>query len=144
MAIDRRTVAERHDVVLTAPDAQSPLTVGNGDFGCTVDITGMQTFAEFHDPVRAAKGRLVTNTCTQTTWGWHEMPNPEGYTLADAMSVYETSRGDVEYPDKFDMGAAIMGTAPQPDKVAGTWLGVNPHRLDLGRVGLIISVEPDG
>ena len=86
MAIDRRAVVERHDVVLTAADAQSPLTVGNGDFACTVDVTGMQTFREFHDPERAAPGQLVTNTCTQSTWGWHEMPNPSRYTLDDAMS----------------------------------------------------------
>ena len=68
-------MVERHDVVLTAPEAQAPLTVGNGDFGCTVDITGMQTFTAFHDPTDAGD-RLVTNTCTQSTWGWHEMPNP--------------------------------------------------------------------
>ena len=27
--------------------------------GCTVDVTGMQTFREFHDPERAAPGQLV-------------------------------------------------------------------------------------
>ncbi|MET0726811.1 MAG: hypothetical protein ABWZ76_00770 [Acidimicrobiales bacterium] len=143
MAIDRRAVVERHDVIMTAPDAQCPLTVGNGDFGCTVDITGMQTFTGFHDPSRAPSGRLVTNACTQTTWGWHAMPNPKGYTLADAMSVYPTSRGDVEYPDKFDM-RAMMGGETAPDMAAGSWLVANPHRLDLGRVGLILRSSPDG
>ena len=53
MAIDRRAVVRRHDVVLTEADAQAPLTVGNGDFACTVDITGMQTFTAFHDPAQA-------------------------------------------------------------------------------------------
>ena len=95
--IDREAVVRRHDVVLTAADAQIPLSVGNGDFACTVDITGMQSFAEYHDP-RLAGDRLVTNTCTQTSWGWHETPNPDGYTLAEAMSPYETARGPVGYP----------------------------------------------
>src|ERR1700677_4417551 len=143
MAIDRRAVVERHDVVLTAADAQSPLTVGNGDFACTVDVTGMQTFREFHDPERAAPGQLVTNTCTQSTWGWHDMPNPYRYTLDDAMSSYRTSRGDVEYADKFNM-VAMLGGAADPATAGGNWLHVNPQRLDLGRVGLLLRSDPSG
>ena len=137
MAIDRRAVVERHDVVLTAPNPQAPLTVGNGDFACTVDVTGMQTFTEHQDPTHAQPGQLVTNTCTQSTWGWHEMPNPEGYTLADAMSPYATARGDVDYPDKFDL-ATMLGAEPEPEMLPGAWLHMNPHRLDLGRVGLLL------
>ncbi|HEY8059572.1 MAG TPA: hypothetical protein VID94_12505, partial [Acidimicrobiales bacterium] len=132
--IDRPAVVARHDVVLTAPDAQIPLTVGNGDFGCTVDITGMQTFTAFHDPAVAGE-RLVTDTCTQTTWGWHEMPTADRYVLEDALTPYPTARGDVDYPDQFDMWT-MFGQAPSPDLAAGTWLHGNPHRLDLGRTGL--------
>ncbi len=142
MTIDRRALVGRHDVVLSAPDATLPLTVGNGDFACTVDITGMQTFTEFHDP-RAAFLRPATNTCTQTTWGWHEMPNPNGYTMADATTLYDTTRGPVPYPDKFDMMAALgLGTV-DPEMAAGNWLAENPHRLDLGRVGLLLRAHPD-
>jgi hypothetical protein len=142
MAIDRRSVVARHDVVLTAPDATLPLTVGNGDFACTVDITGMQTFTEFHDP-RAAFLRPATNTCTQTTWGWHEMPNPAGYTMAEATTEYDTPRGPVPYPDKFDMMAALGVGTVAPEMAAGNWLAENPHRLDLGRVGLVLRAHPD-
>ena len=138
--IDRRSVVERHDVVLVAPDAQVPLSIGNGDFGCTVDITGMQTFTAFHDPGRS-EGGPVTNTCTQTTWGWHEMPNPIGYSLADAMTAYPTRRGDVEYPDQFDMWT-MFGVEGDPELAAGTWLHVNPQRLDLGRTGLVLRPAP--
>ena len=146
MTIDRRALVRRHDVVLTAPEATLPLTVGNGDFACTVDITGMQTFTEFHDP-RAAFLRPATNTCTQTTWGWHEMPNPEGYTMAGATTVYDTPRGPVAYPDRFDMMAALGVGNVDPEMAAGNWLAENPHRLDLGRVGLALrphaAAEPD-
>jgi hypothetical protein len=128
-------------VVLTEPDALTPLTVGNGDFGCTVDITGMQTFTTFHDPT-VAVDRLVMNTCTQTTWGWHEMPNPDGFTLEDALTAYPTARGNVEYPDEFDMWS-MFGAAVNPELAAGTWLHVNPQRLDLGRTGLVLRPRLD-
>ena len=136
MAIDRRAVVQRHDIVLTAPDAQAPLTVGNGDFGCTVDITGMQTFTGFHDPA-AAGDRLVTNTCTQSSWAWHEMPAPRGYELTDAMTTYPTARGPVDYPDRFDM-MSLFGVDAAPELAPGTWLHANPQRLDLGRTGLVL------
>lgn len=48
MAIDRAALVGRHRVTLTAPDAMSPLTVGNGEFAFSADITGLQTFPEFH------------------------------------------------------------------------------------------------
>src|SRR5438045_9418119 len=99
MPIDRRSVVDRHDVVLVAPDARTQLTVGNGEFGCTVDITGMQTFTAFHDPFLEFE-RIITNTCTQTTWGWHEMPADTAYAPADATTLYPTARGDVPYLDR--------------------------------------------
>jgi hypothetical protein len=140
--VDRRAVVGRHDVIHTAPDAQSPLTVGNGDFACTVDITGMQTFTEFHDPARAGRERLVTNTCTQTSWAWHENPSPREYALDEAMSAFSTARGVVEYPDRFDM-RAMFGGEVAPEMEAGAWLYANPHRLDLGRVGLLLRRGPE-
>lgn len=51
--IDREELVGRHRVVLTAPNPEQVLTVGNGDFGYSVDITGMQTFTQLHDPTAA-------------------------------------------------------------------------------------------
>jgi hypothetical protein len=65
------------------------------------------------------------------------MPNPEGFTLADSMSDYQTARGPVRYPDKFDMAATMGGETP-PGYRAGAWLHANPQRLDLGRIGLLL------
>ncbi|MEV6158291.1 hypothetical protein AB0L53_48945 [Nonomuraea sp. NPDC052129] len=56
------------------------------------------------------------------------------------MSTYETSRGPVQYPDKFDM-TAMMGGDVSREYQAGTWLHINPHRLDLGRIGLLLRPE---
>jgi hypothetical protein len=149
MTVDRRAVVARHRVELTEADPATPLTVGNGDFAFTADITGMQSFTDFHTP-RVARlpgpdlldAPVVVNTCTMSTWGWHEMPNPAGWTLADAMTEYESPRGTVQYPDRFDM-AVLMGLPPDPDKEAGTWLHRNPQRLDLGRLGLELRSAPD-
>ncbi|MFC4117351.1 hypothetical protein [Nonomuraea zeae] len=141
--IDRESVVRRHTVEIAQPDPASVLTVGNGDFAYSADVTGMQTFTAFHDQAAArAEGRLAVNTTTMSTWGWHSMPNPEGFVLADAMSTYETARGPVQYPDKFDMAAMMGGGEVARDYRAGAWLHVNPHRLDLGRIGLVLRPEP--
>ena len=143
MPIDRERVVRRHDPVITAPDPQHVLTVGNGDFGYTADITGMQTFTGFHDARAAmATGGVAINTATMSSWGWHSMPNPDGFVLEDAMTEYQTARGPVRYPDRFDMEAAARGTTTE-DQRAGAWLNANPHRLDLGRIGLELRSGPD-
>lgn len=139
--IDRQALVDRHAVELTAPHAEHVLTVGNGDFGYTTDITGMQTFTAFHDQMAAMRrGQVAVNTATMSSWGWHEMPNPEGFVLEDAMSRYDTARGVVLYPDRYDMQAAMRGQITEENR-AGAWLHVNPQRIDLGRVGLELRSE---
>jgi hypothetical protein len=136
-AIDREALVRRHTVTLLEANPEHVLTVGNGDFGYTADITGMQTFTDFHDQSLAVReGRTAINTATMSSWGWHEMPNPAGYALEDAMSEHETRRGPVLYPDRHDMEGAMRGTLA-PENLAGAWLNANPQRLDLGRIGLV-------
>ncbi|MFI0350174.1 hypothetical protein [Actinomadura sp. 9N407] len=140
--IDRQAVVRRHTVELTEPDPSQVLTVGNGDFAFTADITGMQTFTAFHDQAAAhAERRPAVNTATMSTWGWHSMPNPDGFVLADAMSSYPSARGPVQYPDRFDMAAAFGGAVAEEYR-AGTWLHLNPQRVDLGRIGLLLRRAP--
>ena len=45
--IDRKKVVKRHNPILTAIDYESPLTVGNGFFAYTFDITGMQSLGRY-------------------------------------------------------------------------------------------------
>jgi len=108
---NRQALVQRHNPVLTAFDPRSPLSVGNGEFAFTADITGLQTF-----PDRYAKDCPL---CTQSQWGWHTFPNPNNFTL-----------------DKFrmtDNGYPVDATG---QKAAYDWLRENPHRLNLARVGL--------
>lgn len=141
-AINRREVVKRHEVTVTAPHPEHVLTVGNGDFAYTADITGMQTFTAFHDQSLAVReGRIAVNTATMSSWGWHEMPNPEGFVLEDAMSEHLTRRGVVRYPDRHDMEGAMRGQVADENQ-AGAWLNANPQRLDLGRIGFAFD-DPD-
>ncbi len=125
--IDRRALVERHNVTLTRPDPLNPLSVGNGEFAFTADITGLQTFSEYHE-----KGMPLG---TQSHWGWHSIPNPAGYSLSDVLEEYEVAGRGVPY--------ACDGNSPNGYSPAATWLRANPHRLHLGRIGLELT-KADG
>lgn len=125
--IDRGSVVSRHNVTLRAPDPLTPLSVGNGEFAFNADITGLQTFPEYH--------RQGTPLCTQSHWGWHTLPNPEGYTLADALEDYDVDGRQVPYVSGAGTGGGYSSAA--------LWLRGNPHRLHLGRIGLKLA-KADG
>ena len=116
--IDRKAVVERHKVITTANNPQSPAQVGNGNFAFGVDITGLQTFTPFN---------------TMAQWSWHSFPLPEG---AD--------------PDKFEgvlhdtHGRMVPYDMPDPGQQAlSSYLEANPHRFNLGRIGLLLQ-KADG
>ncbi|MBN2315059.1 MAG: hypothetical protein JXM79_14110 [Sedimentisphaerales bacterium] len=121
--IDRYALVTRHNIILTKADPLTPLSVGNGEFAFTADITGLQTFPEFHD-----KGMPLG---TQSQWAWHSLPNPEGYKLSDVLEPYDVAGRAVPY--------ASNGNYPRGYSPSGTWLRSNPHRLDMGRIGLRLT-----
>src|SRR6266545_556916 len=116
---DRRAVVARHAVEVRGIDPGAALSVGNGELCMTVDVTGLQTFPESY-PVE--DGTLLG---TQSQWGWHSLPRPDGADVARALRMYRTGRGEVPYVD-----AAIDEET--------WWLRANPHRLDLARIGLVL------
>src|SRR5690606_39596504 len=69
--IDRKAVVQRHNIVNQSADTLASLTVGNGVFAYTVDVTGMQSF-----PVYYKKG---VSLGTQSEWGWNTFDNDENY-----------------------------------------------------------------
>ncbi|OHB68401.1 MAG: glycoside hydrolase family 65 [Planctomycetes bacterium RBG_13_62_9] len=123
--MDRFALVTRHNVTLAKPDSLTPLSVGNGEFAFTADITGMQTFPEYHEQ--------GTPLCTLSQWGWHSMPNPEGYKIADALEPYEVAGRKVPYASGRGRSG---GYSP-----AANWLRANPHRLHLGRIGLRLTKD---
>ncbi|NUT51234.1 MAG: hypothetical protein HOV94_28620 [Saccharothrix sp.] len=127
-SIDRKALVDRHAVEATGIDPRSPLSVGNGELCCTVDVTGVQTFPRSY-PVG---GGTLLGTMAQ--WAWHSTPPPTPVPdLADSVRQYDTPRGPAPYVDLADFGAATPGQR---------WLRANPHRLDLARIGLVVDGAP--
>jgi hypothetical protein len=121
--IDRHALVTRHNVTINEPNSLTPLSVGNGEFAFTADITGLQTFPQFHEQGMALG--------TQSQWGWHTAPNPNGYKMEDVLEYYEVAGRKVPYASG---SGGSRGYTP-----AASWLRANPHRLDLGQIGLKLT-----
>jgi len=122
--IDREALVRRHNVVVRSLDYDSPLTVGNGGFAFTADITGLQTFADLYH-------RHGVPTETQARWAWVSDENPNNYTLKDASKPFKQGDGRiVDYP-------------VQQNSPAGDWLRKNPRPIPVGQLQLVWN-KPDG
>ncbi len=121
-SIDRKALADRHDINVIRPDSLASLTIGNGAFAFTVDITGLQTFPEYY--------RSGVALGTQSEWGWHSFPNTAGYRVAEALKTYDLNGKKISY--------TVQRKEPERAKNATEYFRVNDHRLQLGNVGLDI------
>ncbi len=119
--IDRKKVVERHIVKVNAADTLAALSVGNGKFAFTVDVTGLQSFPQHYQ-----KGIPLG---TQSEWGWHAFENKENYRIEETIRHVASHGRKVPY--------AVQWKEGRP-KEAGDFLRQNPHRLQLGNVGLEI------
>lgn len=121
--INREAVVKRHNVKVNKIDSLSSLTVGNGNFAFTVDATGMQSFPDAY-----IKGVPLG---TQSVWGWHSFPNTENLKVEEAQKVYELEGRKISY--------TVQPKEPGRVKMAVEYFRVNPHRLQLGNIGLEIK-----
>jgi hypothetical protein len=120
-AIDRKALVARHSPSLHKLDPLSPLSIGNGEFAFTADITGLQTF-----PHEYEKSMPL---CTMSQWGWHTTPLPSGLDpKALRLTQYDTHGRSVGYH-----------TSSEGQTELFNWLRQNPHRLNLGRIGLNLN-----
>lgn len=120
--IDRHALVTRHNPILREASPFNPLSVGNGTFVFTADITGLQSFPDFYlteDP-SGLPGTIPL--VTQAEWGWHTFPNPQGFRLEDNLVMYSANGREVGY-------------ASEENTPAGQWLRQNPHKLNLGQIG---------
>jgi protein-glucosylgalactosylhydroxylysine glucosidase len=126
-SIDRHALVTRHNVVLRQFDVENPLTVGNGEFAFTADVTGLQTFAG------AFEQTIPLGTLSQ--WGWHTSPNPQGWSIDTFQfrKFTDLLGRKVGYAD-------IPGNQRTPEI---NWLRANPHRLHLGEIGFVLT-KADG
>lgn len=131
-------VSEKQEAGTIHGDTQGrrwcPLQVGNGHFAFSVDITGLQTFAPCN---------------TLSDWAWHSEPLPAGRSVDEfEWSTYASDHGrGIPFPwvglanDAAYKGSAITLTPAQRDMAER--LRANPHRLNLGRVSMIL-LKADG
>jgi hypothetical protein len=120
--IDRKALVERHSVHVNSADSLYSLSVGNGRFAFTVDVTGLQSFPSAYD-----KGVPLG---TQSEWGWHSFINTEGYKREEYLKTYSLNGRDISY--------AVQVGSPARNKAAADWFRQNPHRLQLGNLGFEI------
>lgn len=122
--IDRKAVLERNNPKVEAADPLSSLTVGNGAFAATIDVTGLQSF-----PEQYAEGVPLT---TMTTWGWHSFPNTKQLTEQESQKSVDAGHGHKEI-------YAVEYKTDGRNKDATEYFRVNPHRLNLGCLGFVFS-----
>lgn len=118
--IDRKALVERNNPHINAVDTMASLTVGNGGFAFTADVTGLQTFPD----VYAAGVPLGT----MSDWGWHSYPNTDSLRFEETLREYDFGRGRNEL-------YSVQIKDDERKKAACDYYRVNPHRLHLGALG---------
>ncbi|MBO9203779.1 MULTISPECIES: glycoside hydrolase family 65 [Niastella] len=126
-AIDRHAVVARNDPHNEKADPLSSLSLGNGHFAFTVDVTGLQSFPAYYE-----KGVPLG---TQSEWGWHSFPNTENYKREETLKEYELNGKKITY--------CVQVKEPERSRKAVDYFRVNPHRLQLGNIGFEIT-KKDG
>lgn len=125
--IDRRTLVSRHNILVESPDTLASLSVGNGNFAFTTDITGLQTFyKEYENGVTLG---------TESNWGWHTFPNIENYNIMETAKYWDYRGRKVLYLDQYSGKGRDAG--------ATNYFRENPQRLQLGVIGLVLK-KADG
>ncbi|TKT89533.1 hypothetical protein FDK13_24230 [Dyadobacter frigoris] len=126
--IDRKLVVNRHNVQVKSVDTLSSLTIGNGKFAFTVDVTGLQSFPEYY-----AKGVPLG---TQSEWGWHSFPNSDELKFSETLKPYNFNG----HPNSL---YSVQINEPARNRKAVNYFRENPARLQLGNVGFEI-IKKDG
>ncbi|KAF9870152.1 hypothetical protein CkaCkLH20_12386 [Colletotrichum karsti] len=112
--IDRQKVVQTFNPRRNASSPETPLQVGNGNFAFGADITGLQTFSPF---------------ATMSTWGWHNFSLPT--------TPGRTSIEDYNGTEWWTHGRLVQYNMANPtNNDIANWLRENPHRINLGTIGL--------
>ena len=122
--INRQALVTRNNPTVTTVDTLASLSVGNGGFAFTTDVTGLQTFPEYY------KNGVPLGT--QSEWGWHSFDNTAGLRMEESYQKYDFGHGHRElYATEFK--------TPGRAHEAAIFFRANPHRLHLGCIGLEIE-----
>jgi hypothetical protein len=119
--IDRKALVLRHNIVVTKVDSLSSITLGNGKFAFTTDVTGLQTF-----PLNYQKSAPLT---TEAAWGWYSFIDTADYKRKEVLN------------NERDRTYSVQKDAAELNKKASERLHQN--RLQLGNIGFEIN-KKDG
>jgi polygalacturonase/rhamnogalacturonyl hydrolase YesR len=122
-AIDRHAVVNRNNPIITEANNLASLTVGNGHFATTVDITGLQSF-----PFDYGAGVPLN---AMSDWGWHKFENTKQLTPSESEKTFDFGHGHEEI-----YAVEYKKAEDGRHKDATDYFRVNPHRLNLGTIGL--------
>ncbi|SER35525.1 hypothetical protein SAMN04487944_103154 [Gracilibacillus ureilyticus] len=112
--MDRKRIVQKHNPKIKSVEPLSPLSIGNGSFGFSLDFTGLQSFPHLYE----------TPLGTESNWGWH-YSRRKGYYLDSDIEyqLYDHDGRQVPYP-----------MLPGNKEEAYHWLRQNPHRVQLGQI----------
>ena len=123
-SIDRESLVHRHNPINTRIDPLSALSLGNGSFAFTADVTGLQTLEQEYEKTMPL--------CTMSEWGWHTRPRPSHLINSELrLREYETHGRMVGYR-----------TSSEGQTELFNWLRENPHKLHLCRIALYRRDQP--
>ena len=117
--INRQSLVQRHNITNTRIDSLESLSLGNGKFAFTADVTGLQTF-----PERYAKG---VSLGTQSEWGWNRWKDTVGYKFEETLKEYTLNGKKSTY--------SIQYSEPLRKRNAADWFRKSVHRIQLGNLG---------
>jgi polygalacturonase/rhamnogalacturonyl hydrolase YesR len=122
-SIDREAVLFRNNPIITEADSLTSLTVGNGHFATTVDVTGLQSYVDDY------KNGIPLNAMSD--WGWHSFPNKDKLKPEESEKAFDFGHGHQEI-----YAVEYKKAEEGRHKLATEYFRVNPHRLNLGAIGL--------
>ena len=125
--INRMQLVNRHTVVIDSFDSLASLSVGNGHFAFTTDVTGLQSFPDAY--------ANAVPLGTQSEWGWHSFPNTDNLNDSESLKTYRLNGRDVQY--------MVQWNSPERNKAASNYFRQNLHRLQLANIGIEIT-KKDG
>jgi len=125
--IDRHALVTRNNVLVEEFDSLASLSVGNGNFAFTTDLTGLQTFYNNYE-----NGVPLG---TQSNWGWHTYPNTENYQWSETLKYWDVQGRKIPYRHQ-------LKDDPRAN-AACNYFRENPQRLHLGMIGLKLT-KADG
>ncbi|MFY9151164.1 MAG: hypothetical protein WAO52_04050, partial [Prolixibacteraceae bacterium] len=121
--IDRKALVTRNNVLVEGFDSLASLSVGNGNFAFTTDLTGLQTFyPEYEHGVPLG---------TQSNWGWHTFPNTEKFKESETLKYWDVQGRKIPYRHQ-------IKDDPRAE-AACNYFRENPQRLHLGMIGFVLT-----